>query len=290
MDKNLIQGTPEWLEMRKKYIGGSDAPIIMGVNKFKTSDGRVKDIYMLWEEKLGIKVHSSKNSQTQYGIKNEGIARKAYEKSSMNLVVPKIVFHPEVSFMMASLDGMDLGGEIFVEIKNCNSEDHELARKGKIPTHYYPQVQHQLACTGLEKMHYFSFHKEEGIIVEVERDEEYITKLIQKEKEFWRCVEEKTPPNFKPEWKEMTESVEIKAKHIYFLKEQIKKAQKEAQEILEEILKETQGESFYGEDFRVIQQSRQGSVNYSLIPELQGIDLNIYRSDPVTYWTVKKNS
>lgn len=290
MDKNLIQGTPEWLEMRKTHIGASDSPIIMGVNKFKVSDGRKKDIYMLWEEKLGIKEYSCKNANTQYGLKNEAKAKNIYEKMTNNLVLPKVVFHPEISYMMASLDGIDFEGEIFVEIKNCNAEDHDTARRGLVPVHYYPQVQHQLACTGLEKMHYFSFHKEEGIIVEVCRDEKYIEELIQKEKEFWRCVQEKIPPNFTREWKEMTQSVEIKAKHIFFLKEQIKKAQKEAQDILEEILQETQGEPFYGEEFRVILQPRQGNINYSLIPELQNIDLNRYRSESSSYWMVKKNS
>lgn len=290
MDNKLIQGTDEWLEMRRQYIGASDAPIIMGVNKFKISDGRKKDIVMLWEEKLNIKTYSSKNANTQFGIKNEDKARDIYESMSYRLVLPRIVFHPEISFMMASLDGMDLDGDIFVEIKNCNAEDHELARQGKIPVHYYPQVQHQLACTGLEKMHYFSFHKEEGIIVEVFRDEKYIEELIQKEKEFWKCVEEKTPPKIERTWKKMSESLEEKAKKIYELKNQIKEAQKEAEVLLAEILSEAEGTEVYGEKYKLVQQTRKGNINYSLIPELKDKDLEQYRSESTSFWMVKKNS
>lgn len=289
MDNALVQRTSEWLEMRRNYIGASDAPIIMGVNKFKVADGRVKDIGMLWEEKLNIKTYGCNNSQTQYGIRNEEKARDVYERITHNVMLPKVVFHPTYSFMMASLDGLALDEEIFVEIKNCNASDHELAKQGKVPDHYYPQVQHQLACTGLQTMHYFSFHKNEGVIVEVKRNDEYITQLIEKEKQFWKCVQEKTPPEVEVRWKKMDTSIETKAKQIYGLKNQIKIAQEEAQKLLDEIIQEAEGMSIYGEEFSVIQKVRQGSINYSLIPELQNKDLNIYRSDPLTYWVVKKN-
>lgn len=289
MDKALVQRTQEWIEMRRNYIGASDAPIIMGVNKFKVADGRVKDVGMLWEEKLNIKTYECKNSQTQYGIRNEEKARDVYEKMTHNVMVPNVVFHSTHSFMMASLDGVALDGEIFVEIKNCNAGDHELAKQGKVPEHYYPQVQHQLACTGLQKMHYFSFHNNEGVIVEVKRNEEYINQLIEKEKQFWKCVQEKTPPPMDVSWKNMDASLAAKAKQIYGLKNQIKLAQEEAQKLLDEIISEAQGRDIYGEEFSVIKKVRQGSINYSLIPELQNKDLNIYRSDPSTYWVVKKN-
>ena len=45
-DLEIEQGTKRWLEERMSYIGGSDAPIIMGVSPWKTP-------YQLWEEKMG---------------------------------------------------------------------------------------------------------------------------------------------------------------------------------------------------------------------------------------------
>ena len=42
----MEQKSEEWLDWRKKGIGSSDAPIIMGVSPWKTP-------FELWEEKTG---------------------------------------------------------------------------------------------------------------------------------------------------------------------------------------------------------------------------------------------
>ncbi len=44
MTSQLIQNTPEWHAFRRKRIGASDAPVIMGISPWKTP-------YQLWIEK-----------------------------------------------------------------------------------------------------------------------------------------------------------------------------------------------------------------------------------------------
>jgi len=48
--------------------------------------------------------------------------------------------------------------------------------------------------TGLDMAFYFSYDGEEGIIVEVYWDNNFITELIDKEQEFWKCLSTSSPP------------------------------------------------------------------------------------------------
>jgi len=68
----MEQGTPEWLEMRKNYLGASDAPIVMKVSPWSTP-------FQLWRKKLGLVEDEPENDNIRYGKAMEPIARKAYE-------------------------------------------------------------------------------------------------------------------------------------------------------------------------------------------------------------------
>src|SRR5690554_2634085 len=104
MTTNIKQNTQEWLDLRKHYIGASDAPIIMGVSPYKRSDGRKKTPYVLWMEKLDLLPVEEETFAMRFGKENEEIARKSYEKKIMNSVHPQVVFHPTIPYLMASLD------------------------------------------------------------------------------------------------------------------------------------------------------------------------------------------
>jgi len=43
-----------------------------------------------------------------------------------------------------------------------------------------------------------------------------------------------------------------------------------------------------GGEFMFISITRQGSVNYTLIPQLKGLDLEVYRKDEVVSWKLTK--
>jgi len=285
----VTQGSTEWLEMRKNYIGASDAPILMGVNKFKLNDGRVKTPYLLWEEKIGIFSGDSNNAATQYGHKMEPVARREYEQMSGFLVSPAIVTHSSVPFMMASLDGINIDKTRAVEIKNCNADDHKEAVMGVVPAHYYPQVQHQLACLGHDEMDYFSYHKGEGVIVTVKRDEEYINKLIEVEKQFWDCVVNIKPPKkTKNDYTQKYEEWVKYAEGLFLIKQKISEL-KQQEKLYEKTLHTlSNGENCVGGDYLFSMYSRKGNIDYANIPELKGVDLEKYRKEPISYWKVTK--
>lgn len=177
----ILQNTTKWRSFKQTKIGASDAPVIMGDSPWKTP----RDLF---EEKLGLRAPSITTSYMQRGIDLEPKARECFEKMTGIYVMPKTMVSDEIEWMMASLDGIDFEGENIVEIKCPGKKDHSTALKGEIPKKYKAQLQHQMKVCELEKMFYFSFDGEEGIVLEVERDDEYLEILIENERKFWEIL------------------------------------------------------------------------------------------------------
>jgi predicted phage-related endonuclease len=105
-------------------------------------------------------------------------------------MVAEDIFYP---FISASFDGMTPDYKHAVEIK-CGKGSHKLAQKGEIPVYYQAQLQHQMYVANLDIIDYFSFDGKNGILIKVERDNEFIQEMLDKEIEFWHCVTNLTPP------------------------------------------------------------------------------------------------
>lgn len=186
---NLQQRTKEWLEWRRTKIMASDSPIIMGVSKFKT-------MQKLYDEKIRCYEEPS-TSYMQRGIDLEPIALSEFEKETGLIMFPAVGVHDELDWMAASFDGMTIEGDAICEIKCPGKKDHNEALLGIIPKKYYPQLQHQIHVAGLDFSFYYSFDGMKGVILEVKRDQEFIEKMLEKEKEFWHCLQTLTQPECK---------------------------------------------------------------------------------------------
>lgn len=193
----MIQGSQEWLDFRRKKIGGSDAAAIYGCSPWNNA-------LNLWKQKMGITPEPAMSYAMRRGIMLEEPARNLFcEKVGMKFE-PTIKVNPDLDWQMASLDGMSACGRYIVEIKCPNAKVRGLAKEGKLPDHYMIQVQHQLAVTGLEMAYYFAcegkvddlgnFIVGDGYIVEVGRDDRLIAELINAETDFWRRMCEWDPP------------------------------------------------------------------------------------------------
>lgn len=281
----IQQNTKEWLELRKSHIGASDAPVIMGVSPFKRSDGLPKTPYVLWQEKLDLLPLEKENAAMTFGKNNEEKARKAYENVTGELVYPHVCFHKDFSYMLASLDGININKDMIVEIKNAGREDHEKARAQKVPDHYYPQLQHQLSCTGLEYMHYFSFHQGEGIIVEVKRDDIYLQEMYEKEAKFWDCLSNFKAPEFSEgDYIERDSNWEMIAKSLWEIKQEKKAILDKENELEKQLRYISEGKNSRSKHMRYTMICAKGGVDYKQIPELDGVDLDQYRKSPVVRW------
>lgn len=272
-----IQGTEEWHKLRKTKITATDAAVIMGTSHWKTP-------LQLYHEKLSDAPPSPANERMQRGLDLEPLARQLFCLKTGHKMIPKVVVK---DWMMASLDGINYWDEI-LEIKCPGTKDHSIAISGKVPDHYYPQLQHQMYVCNSEKSFYFSFDGFDGVIVEVLRDNKYIQKLINEEKKFYECLINKTPPignyieRIDSEWEEY-------ASKWITLNQTIKELEKQESEIRNRLIELSGQSNSKGFGVTLSQIQRKGNVNYSNIPELKNVDLEKYRTQPTNMWRISLN-
>ena len=184
---DLEQGSDEWLDWRDNVIGSSDAPTIMGENPWKS-------VKQLLSEKLGEVERFGGNAATRRGTALEPEARRKYEELTGNQVEPAVLQSATYPWQVASVDGLGEDGCVVVEIK-CGQKAYEYAAsEQEVPGHYVGQLQHILAVTGLPQIDFFCYSPgEEEVLLTVERDDEYIDRLIAAEQEFLRDLHDRMP-------------------------------------------------------------------------------------------------
>lgn len=139
----------EWLKLRRKFIGASDAAAVIGISPWKTN-------VQLWNEKHdpADPVEIS-NPNIERGIKSEAHIRELYSIESGHPVqdgTGMLLSSVNYPFMSATLDGAamdDDGNPYIVEIKSVNWSRHW--KKDCPPDYYFVQVVHQLIVTGWER-------------------------------------------------------------------------------------------------------------------------------------------
>ena len=178
---------------RRGYIGGSDAACIAGLSPWKTP----YDVYL---EKIGERESADLSGieRVYWGSVLEEIIVREYAQRTERKVrrVPQLLFHNEHPFIAAHIDRIVLDGERILEAKT-SSQPAQWGESGSadIPDHYMPQVQHNLAVTGRAVCDVpVLFFGSEYRIFEVPRDDEFISSLIEIERDFWKHVVDRTPP------------------------------------------------------------------------------------------------
>lgn len=279
----LIQRTEEWIKLRKNKIGASDAPVIMGISPWKTP-------YQLWEEKLGLRQSQEMTSSMKRGLDLEDHARECFHRKLNIFVFPEVMFHNKYDWMMASLDGIDAEKKNIVEIKCANREDHQIAISGKLPEKYYPQLQHQLEVTGLEMAYYFSFDGEDGVVVEVGRNNEYINEMINEEKKFWSCMQDFVAPKMSSRdyVERSNEEWTTVSQEWLLIQTEMDKLKKREDNLKQRLIEMSQGQNAVGGGVKLSKTVRKGEIDYSSIPALKGKNLEMYRKSPVEFWRLSR--
>lgn len=188
--KNIIQGSPTWLEYRQQHLGASDSSAILGINPWKSPT-------QLWEEKV-FGWAQSINANMQRGVELEPIARVAFELEMGIKVEPAVAECEILPFLSASFDGLSEDHKTLVEIK-CGKASHRLAMQGEIPDYYKSQLQHQMYIADAEMIFYYSFDGKQGITIIEERDEAFIKVMLEKYLKFWDCVTQFRQPEVEDE-------------------------------------------------------------------------------------------
>ena len=181
----------EWLKERQCGIGGSDVGAILGVNKYKTP-------FKVYLEKTEPITEVGEQSESAYwGDKFEEVVAKEFEKRTGKKVRRdrKHYKHKDYHFMVANIDRRVVGENAILECKTANQFLANDWEGEEIPGSYLLQVQHYLFVTGAE-VGYIAvlIGGQKFVWKEVKRDEELIQMIIEAEKDFWKMVEDKTPP------------------------------------------------------------------------------------------------
>lgn len=277
---NLTQGSQEWLETRKNYIGSSDSASIMGVSKWNSP-------YSLWCEKLDLHPQKEENSAMKRGKDLEPEARAYFENMTGIKMTPKVFVK---DFMIASFDGVSDCNKYALEIKCPGKVDHACAVNGEVPVHYYPQLQHQMIVLGLDKMYYLSYQNSESVaIFQVLRDEEYCQKLLDKEKEFWNYVQNLEPPALcDRDYIEKSDEFWFEtASEWKRISEKIKVLEEYEEKLRQKLILMSNGANSRGAGIKSSFYIRKGNIDYKSIPELKGVDLDQYRRHKIIVWKVE---
>lgn len=272
---NMQQGSQEWLELRKTKITATDAPVILGMSPWKNK-------VQLYNEKMDLVQRADPTPRMLRGTELEPIARNLFILESGLFIEPAIIIK---DWAMASLDGISRDGKIIVEIKCPGEKDHAMALRGEVPRHYFAQIQHQLYVADADSAYYYSFDGDNGVAVAVFRDESFISRMVEEEKVFYNCLQNKTPPP--DEIPTMTDSAWLDAATRYCeISARIKALEKEEEELRKRLIFLSGESPARGGGICLSSVCRKGPVDYSNIPALQGVDLEPYRKPSMTCWKI----
>ena len=177
----MKQSHEEWLEDRRRSIGGSDAAALVGMNPYVTP-------YMLWADKTGKLPPKNDNEAMRQGRDLESyVAQRFTEKTGKKVhVYSETLRNPAYPFAHANIDRKVTGERAGLECKTTSIMNLKKFKNGEYPENYYAQCVHYLAVTGFDRWYLAVLILNQGFYdFTVERDEDEINALMKVEKEFW---------------------------------------------------------------------------------------------------------
>lgn len=196
----------EWLEERRKSLGGSDMGAILGINKFSSP-------YKVWAEKTGKLPPAPDNEAMRQGRDLEDYVASRFEEVSGKKCrrVNAILRNGKYPFLHANIDRDICGKESGLECKTASALNLKSFSGGEFPESYYAQCVTYLAVTEYKRWYLavLILGKEFKVyqMTTVPDDEcpawcetsiyvspEEISALISAAADFWRLVETETPP------------------------------------------------------------------------------------------------
>lgn len=182
----------EWERARLGSIGGSDAAAVIGLNRFKSP-------YTLWAEKTGAVIPEDISGKEAVRLGNyleQYVAERFTEETGKKVRrETAILKNTDYPFAHANVDRMVVGEKAGLECKTTSGLNMKRFRNGEYPDNYYVQCMHYMAVTGYPVWYLaVLIGNSDFRVFRIERDEIEIGALMEAEADFWKQVEEKTPP------------------------------------------------------------------------------------------------
>lgn len=205
----------QWLDIRRKGIGGSDISAILGLNKYSTP-------FDVYQDKLGLAPEREENEAMYFGTILEDIVAKEFQERTgmkvqklnstlcvgqdgwMRANIDRAIVNPEIAGNVRAKEQADtdriLTTDMILECKTAGahsahlwgpSQELEIATgevtsEHEIPIQYELQVQWYLAITGCSRAYVaVLIGGQEFRCYEVERNEDLINRMKQYAHKFW---------------------------------------------------------------------------------------------------------
>lgn len=187
---NCEQGSQEWFQSRAGVPSASNFDMIV-TSKGEPSKQAQKYMYRLAGERItGMPEETYQNAAMARGVEMEAEARAYYELTT-GQTVEQVGFCVHDNGFGCSPDGL-VGEDGLIEIKCPSIAVHVgYLLDNKVPTDYFQQTQGQLLVTGRKWLDFVSYYPcMKPLVVRVDRDEVFISKLESELKKFVKQLEE----------------------------------------------------------------------------------------------------
>lgn len=180
-----MEDEAKWLEARSAGIGGSDASVIVGLNRWKSP-------FQLWLEKTGRAAPEdlSGNEYVYWGkVLEEAVAQRFCELTGKKVQRRGLLQMDECPFILASVDRMVVGENAGLECKTCNGFAAKEWEDDEVPAAYYVQCQHYMMVTGCDRWYIAVLIGGNRFVwKEIPRNDAEIDLLLEAEVDFWNKV------------------------------------------------------------------------------------------------------
>ena len=174
ISKQSTANHEEWLALRHKYIGGSDAAAVVGMNSYVSA-------YSLWAEKTCRIPGFEGNLATEVGAYLEEFVAQKFAQVTGKRVRKsnQSWFNDQYPWAIANIDREIVGEDAGLEIKTTSELCMGKFKGGEFPSNYYVQCMHYLAVTGKSKWYLaVLIGNRDFVWFTIDRDEDEIKALL----------------------------------------------------------------------------------------------------------------
>jgi len=281
---HLQQGSNDWLLWRRIHITATDSAKILNKNPWSSP-------LECYNEKIEGK-ETFITAAMQKGMDLEPIARDCLIATLGINLEPKVFESVKYPWMGASLDAISNDNKTLYEIKCVGEKTMQKALNGDISDMYIIQCNKQMLVMDLKKMYLFYYFNEFlHHIIEIERDDNLIKRIIKAETKFWKeNILKQTPPEKYGDDYERIENEkanELAAQWLHF-DEKEKEAKSQKENVVKQLAKYTKDHDciFPIAKIRHKITERKGAVDWSRVCSTWNIteeNLEPFRKDSSTY-------
>ena len=177
----------EWLELRKRGLGGTDASVCVNMNPYSS-------LITLYADKKGLSSSKPDNEAMRLGRDLEQyVSERFMEATGKKVINDNFMYQDdEHDFMFADIDRKVVGENAGFEAKTMGSFNGHNIEAGEIPSHYYCQCQHYCSVMNWDYIYIGFLVLQRGFYwLKVDRDDSFIAQMRKAEVDFWKDYVEK---------------------------------------------------------------------------------------------------